>query len=111
MMTIETLRGYAVRLPEVVETGDAGTPVFSVAGVGFLRIEASGSTAVVAVDEYEAGALVAGHQDLYEEVWEEVAGFVGLRVDLARAPEQRLRDLDESAWRNKAPEHLAGARG
>jgi hypothetical protein len=102
MISFEVLREYAVTLPEVVEHEQDGMPLFTVAGASFLRVEPSGSTAVVAVDEYEAGALVAGHQDLYEEVWEFDA-FAGVRVDLARAPEQRLRELVRSAWRSKAP--------
>lgn len=82
------------------------TPVFTVAGAAFVLIDGTGSTAVLAVDEFEAGALVAGNPDLYEEVWSDEAEFVGIRVDLARAPERRVHELIVAAWRNKAPVEL-----
>ncbi|WP_278045620.1 hypothetical protein [Micromonospora kangleipakensis] len=35
--------------------------------------------------------------------------FVGLPVDLAEISEQRLQELVEHAWRNKAPKRLVAA--
>lgn len=102
MLTVEVVRVSATALPGVEETLHGELPAFAVAGAIFLIVEASGTTAVVAVDEYEAGAMTAGHQDLYEEVWSDGAEFVGLRVDLRRAPEQRIHELIAAAWRNKA---------
>ena len=106
MISVEVLRGHATALPGVEESALDDLPVFTVAGTVFLTVEASGTTAVLAVDEYEAGALVAGHQDLYEEVWSDESEFVGVRVDLLRAPERRVQELVVAAWRNKAPAHL-----
>jgi hypothetical protein len=103
---VDVVRGWALAMPGVEETAPFGLPVFSVGGERFLGVEKSRTTAVVAVDEWEAGALVAGHQTLYEEVWRDETEFVGLRIDLARAPEARLRELVVSAWRNKAPAEL-----
>ena len=93
-------------LPGVEEVAEFGPPMFEVAGEPFLAVEKSRTTAIVGVDEWEAGALVAGHHTLYEEVWHNEADFVGLRIDLVRAPEERLRELVHAAWRNKAPEDL-----
>ena len=101
MLTIDVVRVSATALPGVEETVQGERPAFAVAGEVFLAVEAGGTTAVVAVDEYEAGAMVAGHQDLYEEVWSDGAEFVGLRVDLRRAPERRIHELIAAAWRNK----------
>src|SRR5690242_20328437 len=106
MVSMDVLRGWALELPGVEESASSGLPVFTVAGARFLGVETSRTTAVAAVDEWEAGALVAGHQGLYEEVWQDEAEFVGVRIDLARAPEGRLRELVTAAWRNKAPEEL-----
>lgn len=106
MFLVEVLRSPAAVLPGVEESAVGDLPVFTVDGTVFLTVEASGTTAVLAVDEYEAGALVAGHQDLYEEVWSDESEFVGVRVDLRRAPERRVQELVVAAWRNKAPSHL-----
>ncbi len=106
MVSVDVLRSWALALPGVQEAAHFGLPVFSVAGERFLGVEKSRTTAVVAVDEWEAGALVAGHQTLYEEVWHNETEFVGLRIDLVRAPEARLRELVVAAWRNKAPSEL-----
>lgn len=106
MVSVDELRNWALALPGVEEAAQFGLPVFSVAGERFLGVEKSRTTAVVAVDEWEAGALVAGHQTLYEEVWHNETEFIGLRIDLGRAPEPRLRELVVAGWRNKAPEEL-----
>lgn len=110
MVSVDVLRGWALELPGVEESAQFGLPIFSVGGQRFLGVEKSRTTAVAAVDEWEAGALVAGHQTLYEEVWHRGEEFVGVRIDLARAPEARLRELVRAAWRNKAPaEYLSTA--
>lgn len=106
MVTVEVLRGWALALPGVEESAQCGLPIFSVAGERFLGVEKSRTTAVAAVDEWEAGALAAGHQTLYEEVWRDDVELVGVRLDLVRAPEARLRELVTAAWRNKAPVEL-----
>ena len=109
MISVEVLRGYATALPGVEESIQFGLPLFTVEGVGFLGLEKSRTTAIVGVDEHDAAALVAGHQDLYEEVWRKGVEFVGVRIDLARMPEPRLRELIVAAWQNKAPAHLRAA--
>jgi hypothetical protein len=106
MLLVEVLRVPAVALPGVAESPQDDCSTFTVAGTVFIVVESSGTTAVLAVDEHEAGALVAGHQDLYEEVWSDDSEFVGVRVDLRRAPERRVQELVVAAWRNKAPGHL-----
>lgn len=105
-VTVDVLRGWALALPGVQESTQFGLPIFSVAGERFLGVEKSRTTAVAAVDEWEAGALAAGHQTLYEEVWRDDVELVGVRLDLVRAPEARLRELVIAAWRNKAPVEL-----
>ncbi|MGZ4507812.1 MAG: MmcQ/YjbR family DNA-binding protein [Blastococcus sp.] len=106
MISVEQLRSFVSPLPGVEESTQFGLPIFTVAGTGFLGLEKSRSTAVAAIDEDHAAALVAGHQDLYEEVWRKDTMFVGIRIDLSRAPVDQVRELVVAAWRNKAPRHL-----
>ena len=106
MISVEELRSIASALPGVEESTQFGLPTFSVAGIGFLGLEKSRSTAIAAVDEDTAAALVAGHQDLFEEVWRKDTVFLGVRIDLTRVPIERVRELVVAAWRNKAPAHL-----
>jgi hypothetical protein len=106
MISVEQLRSFVSELPEVEESTPFGLPLFSVAGTGFLGLEKSRSTAVAAIDEDDAAALVAGHQDLYEQVWRKDTTFVGIRIDLSRVPVDRVRALVVAAWRNKAPKRL-----
>lgn len=110
MISVEILRDCANALPGVVESTPSGLPLFSVGGRNFLGVEKSRSTVVLAVDEFEAGALVAGHQELYEEVVRPDGTFIGVRVDLYRVPELRLRELIVAAWRNTAPADLLVSR-
>jgi hypothetical protein len=106
MITVEELRSYISGLAGVEESGQGGPIAFAVGGAPFLYVEDRGSTAVASVDEDHAASVVCGQQDLYEEVWRGEAEFVGIRIDLARAPERQVRDLVVAAWRNTAPAEL-----
>jgi hypothetical protein len=54
----------------------------------------------------EAKTAAADEPDTYEEVWRNGRFFVGLRVDLAEVTHERMRELVEHAWRNRAPKRL-----
>jgi hypothetical protein len=103
MISVEDLRTYIAGLSGVAESTEAGLIRFAVAGEDFLWVEDSRSTAVATVDQDHAASVVNGQPDLYEEVWHGEARFVGIRIDLARAPEGQARALAQAAWRNKAP--------
>jgi hypothetical protein len=51
------------------------------------------------------------HPSLRDEVWRNAAtrSFVGLRVDLAEVAPERVEELVEHAWRNKAPKRVVAA--
>ncbi|WP_446215083.1 hypothetical protein [Micromonospora sp. IBHARD004] len=68
-------------------------------------------TGLLSVSREEAAVAVADDPTVYEEVSRRSATmiFVGLRVDLAKISEQRLLELVEHAWRNKAPRRLVAA--
>ena len=63
------------------------------------------------VSPEEAATAVAADPTIYEEIWRPGAGksLVGLRVDLAKVSEERVRELVELAWRNKARKRVAAA--
>jgi hypothetical protein len=110
VITLEEIRGFATALPGVEETAHFDLPTFTVGGEGFVGLEKSRSTLIAAVDQDDAAAAVAGDADLFEEVWRG-GTFVGVRLDLARAPVGEVQRLIEAAWRNKAPEELLAEYG
>lgn len=59
----------------------------------------------------EAATAVADDPAAYEEVWRPGArkSLVGLRVDLAKVSQERVQELVEHAWRNKAPKRVVSA--
>ena len=111
MLGLDDLRGFATALPEVEETTHFGLPTFKVRGRPFAGLEKSATHAIVAVDQAEAETLAAEDPVAYQQVFRSANGriFVGLRVDLARVPPARLRELVEHAWRHQAPRQLLAA--
>lgn len=106
MITLDDVRGYATALPEVTEGTHFRLPSFKVRDKGFVVVQNGGTHAILSVDEKQAKAAVAEDARVYEEVWRDGRIFVGVRVDLAKAPPERVRELVEEGWRNKAPKRL-----
>ncbi len=54
---------------------------------------------------------VADDLAIYEEIWRPGARktFVGLWVDLRKVSQERVQELLEHAWRNKAPKQAVAA--
>ena len=111
MITLDDIRRYATAFPEVEETTHFRLPTFKVKGKPFAGVEKGAETAVVSISKEDAAAAVAADGEVFEEVWRKAATdiFVGLRVDLAKVSEERLAELVESAWRNKAPKRVIAA--
>lgn len=111
MITLDDIRRIATAFPEVEETTHFRLPGFKVRGKPFAGVEKGAATAVFSVGQDEAAKAVAEDPATYEEVWRTAATkiFVGLRVDLAKVSEDRVRDLVERAWRNKAPKRVVAA--
>jgi len=82
-------------------SGGASNPVF--------RTKLLGTP--FSVSQEEAATAVADDPATYEEVWRPGArkSLVGLRVDLAKVSEERVQELVEHAWRNKAPKRVVSA--
>ncbi|MEV0648989.1 MmcQ/YjbR family DNA-binding protein [Phytomonospora sp. NPDC050363] len=109
MIGLDDIRRFATALPEVEEGVHFRRPSFKVHGRPFVGPEQGETHAVVAVGREEAAIAVAEDPDVYEEVWrveETDRVFVGLRVDLAKAPADRFAELVVHAWRNQAPKEL-----
>ncbi|NKZ06507.1 MmcQ/YjbR family DNA-binding protein [Actinomadura latina] len=111
MITLDDIRRFALALPEVEEVTHFRLPSFKVRKKPFAGVEKGEVTAVFSVSEEEAARAVAADSEVYEEVWRTAATkiFVGLRVDLAKVDEERVRELVENAWRNKAPKRVVAA--
>lgn len=111
MITIDDIRRFATAFPEVEEFTHFRLPAFKVRGKAFAGVEKGEATAVFSISQAEAATAVADDAATYEEVWRTAAtkSFVGLRVDLAKVSEERIRELVEHAWRNKAPKRVVAA--
>ncbi|MER7893742.1 MmcQ/YjbR family DNA-binding protein [Micromonospora sp. NPDC094482] len=106
MIRLADIRGYAMALPHVVEKPHFRLPGFRVADKLLVHLEKGDAHAIVCVGQTEAKAATADRPDVYEEVWRNGRIFVGLRVDLAKVTEERVQELIEQAWRNRAPKRL-----
>ena len=113
MVALEAIRRFATEFPEVQESAHfrVQQPIFKVRGKVFAGVERWDVTAVFSISNEEAAAIVAEDPATYEEVWRPGAtkSFVGVRVDLARVSEERVRELIERAWRTKAPMRMLAA--
>ncbi len=112
MITIEDVRRFATTFPGVEETTHFRfrEPVFKVNGKTFAGADQGRQSIVVCISQSEAAEIVAGEPDHYEEVWRPGArSFVGLRIELADVPAERVQELIERAWRTRAPKRLVAA--
>lgn len=111
MVTAEALRRFATAFPEVTEFTHHlhEQPGFKVRGTSFAGLEKGAHTAVFSVAEDEAVAALAADPETYEEVRRPNGSWIGLRADLTRVSEDRVRELLTHAWRNRAPKRLVAA--
>lgn len=115
MITLDDVGRFATAFPEAEEFTHFrfGQPVFKVGGKPFAGGGGSKGepTAVFSVGQHEAATAVADDPAVYEEIWRPGArkSLVGLRVDLAKVSPERVQELVEHAWRNKAPKRVVAA--
>jgi hypothetical protein len=99
-------RRFALSLPEVTEEPHFDMSSFRVRGKIFATVPPDGGYLHVFVDELEVGASAAESPAAFEPLrWGQQVR--GLRVRLAAAPDVRVMELLEEAWRRKAPKRLA----
>jgi hypothetical protein len=110
MPTWDDVVGIAGDLPEVTESTWYRTPALKVRGKGFarLRTEAEGLLVLMCrLDEKEA--LLASGDPAFSTT-AHYDGYGSILVDLDRIDRDRLVELVEDAWREKAPATLVRAR-
>lgn len=114
MNEIDHIRRCATALPGVEEYVHFRfrTPGWKVNGKPFAGLEKGETAAVFCVTQAEAAEAVTADPSMYEESWRPTnpRTFLGLRVDLGKVSDDRVRELVEHAWRHKAPKRLVASR-
>jgi hypothetical protein len=105
-MKLQAVRKLATSLPEVTEEPHFDMSSFRVRGKIFCTVPPDGKHVHIFVDEHATHAAVAHNSGAFEELyWGKKLS--GVRVTLASADADLVRDLLEEAWRRKAPKKLA----
>ncbi|HEY2430555.1 MAG TPA: MmcQ/YjbR family DNA-binding protein [Acidimicrobiales bacterium] len=104
-MRLDEARRFAATFPEVTEEPHFDMSSFRVRGKIFVTVPPDGRHLHVFVDEAEARACAAENPRGFEELWWGKR-LAGVRVTLARAPAEVVRELVEDAWRRKAPKRV-----
>jgi hypothetical protein len=102
---LATARRFALSLPETTEAPHFEMSSFRVRGKIFATVPPDREYLNVFVDELETAAAAAQNPAVYEPLrWGNQVR--GLRVRLGSAPDARVMELLEEAWRRKAPKRL-----
>jgi hypothetical protein len=113
VITLDDIRSMATAFPRSRNspTSGSGCRASRSWAKAFAGMEKGETTAVFSISHEEAAKAVADDPATYEKVRRPDAtkSFVGLRVDLAKVPEERVQELVEHAWRNKAPNRMVAA--
>jgi hypothetical protein len=102
---LATARRFALSLPETTEEPHFEMSSFRVRGKIFATVPRDREYLNVFVGELETAASAAQNPAVYEPLrWGKQVR--GLRVRLASAPDARVMELLEEAWRRQAPRPL-----
>jgi len=109
-MKFADLRRFALSLPEVTEEPHFDLSSFRVKGKIFTTVPPGETHLHVFVAGDDLELLPAAQPKAYEKLFwgKRVAG---LRVTLAAAKAEDVKELVRAAWRRKAPKKLAAALG
>jgi hypothetical protein len=105
MSDIAHARAFALGLPGTAEQPHHDMSSFRVAGKIFATVTPDETRLHVFVEEPEISATVAEDPAAFEPLYWGKA-LRGIRVLLAAAPEDRIRELLTEAWLRKAPVSL-----
>jgi hypothetical protein len=109
--TTDDIRRWAMALPEAEETSHFRfhVPIWKVRGHIFLGMGQDQATAVFCISEQEADDAAAADPAICAAIRRRDArrSFLGLQVELASMPAERIKALTEKAWRQQAPKRLA----
>jgi hypothetical protein len=101
-MTEDDVRTMALALPDTTEAPHHQRTSFRVGGKIFATMPPDGASVNVLLDEEEARAAAEESPDWVELLWWG-RRLSGVRVDLAAADGDVLRELLEDAYRRRAP--------
>jgi hypothetical protein len=109
MSDIAHARSFALTLPGTTEQPHHDMSSFRVAGKIFATVTPDETRLHVFVDEPEIAPTVAENPAAFEPLyWGK--SLRGIRVLLAAAPDDRIRELLTEAWLRRAPASLAAER-
>ena len=101
----ETVRQFALTLPEVEEGTSYGTPAFRVRGKLFVRLHQSGESVVVRIDLAERTMRMQADPSAFY-ITEHYLAYPFMLVRFSAVRRDDLRDLLEESWRRCAPRRL-----
>jgi len=107
-VTFETVREFALALPEVEEGTSYGTPAFKVKKKMIVRLREDGETLVVRIDFLKRDILMNAEPETFY-ITEHYRDYPAILVRLSSVRREVLRDLLEQAWRLEAPARLVKA--
>src|SRR5262245_42535731 len=107
-MKFETVRKFALSLPETYEKLSFDSPSFFVKGKAFVGLRRNGTTLFIKASELDRRALSALEPDIYS-VPPHFENYPGMVVQLATANRKELEGLIVKAWRMVAPKKVVAA--
>lgn len=108
-MDIEDVSDYALSLPEATEAPHFKARSFRVRGKIFATLPPENTHLNVFVDDKRRERATAIYPDFCEKLWWGKK-VVGVRVRLAQADAEEVKDLLRCAWTAKAPKRLIDRR-
>lgn len=107
-VNVEQARQFALSLPETTEEPHFDMASFRIRGKIFATVPPDEEHLHVFVDESEATASAVEDPVAFTELWWGKR-LSGVRVTLADADIERVSELLEDAWRQKAPKRVIAA--
>jgi hypothetical protein len=103
MISFDTVREIAGRLPGAVEGTSYGTPAFHVGKTLLVRQHQDGESLVVRIDPEERAIRIAADPKIYS-VTDHYINYPWILVRIASVRRRELKELLEEAWRLGATE-------
>ena len=107
-MTPDSVRRLALDLPDACEIETWGHPTFRVCGAIFASTSADGLVAIIKASLADQAELIAVDPQTYSKA-DYFGRFGWVRVQLARARSEEVRDLLIEGWRRAAPKKMVAA--
>jgi hypothetical protein len=105
LVTFDTVRQFALELPEVVESTSYGTPAFKVRKKLLARLKEDGETLAIMIEFGDREFRLGSQPDVFY-ITPHYDGYPMILVRLAKVHPNDLRDLVHGAWRMVAPKSL-----